>query len=122
MSTSFRYEISGGDGGCYGPIFGPIHAREIAELATDGESYLVLELDDAIFHGDDQIDYFVVSPRHVGVSLRTLRREDCYVAVGRVLPDQIEALGTDGISNTTVEHWAIGVCKRSSPNSRTPRR
>jgi hypothetical protein len=110
MSKPYKYKVSGGDGGCYGPNFGPVNAQEIAEIASDRTSYLLLKLDAPIKHEKDSIDYFVVSPRYVGDSLKKLRRRGCHVGVGRVLPNQEQAVRTAGISEATVEYWAIGVC------------
>ena len=104
------YKISGGDGGSYGPIFGPANAREIAEIDTDGTAYLLLELDDPITHEQGRIDYLVVSPRYVGDSIKKLRRRGVHVGVGRVLPNQARVIREEGVSETTVENWAVGIC------------
>lgn len=110
MAKPNIYKVNGGDGGCYGPNFGPVNAQEIAEVASDGTSYLLLKLEAPIKHEQDVIDYIVVSPRYVGDSLDKLRQRGCHVGVSRVLPNQEKAVRTAGVSEATVEYWAIGVC------------
>ena len=111
MEKPKTYTLAGGDGGCYGPNFGPVLAQELGELKADGTTYLMLKLVTPIHLEKDQIDYIVVSPRYVGDTLRKLRKKGCRVGIGRVLPEQHQAVQLHGISDKTVEYWAIGTCK-----------
>ena len=112
MEDSNTYKLEGGDGGAYGPEFGPVLADEvrIIEAEEGGNSYLMLKLQEPIQYESDQINYFVVSPRYVGDSLKKLRQKGCIVGVGRVLPGQEAAVQEKGVSNETVEYWSIGSC------------
>ncbi len=110
MDNPKTYKLAGGDGGCYGPDFGPVLAKEFQELKADGTTYLMLKLVEPIQHENDQIDFFVVSPRYAGDTLKKLRGKGCHVGIGRVLPEQEQAVQTEGISTKTVEYWAIGMC------------
>ena len=110
------YELSGGDEGAYGPVFGPVLADEIGEVESEGSSYLILHLQTPIQYEGDNIEYLLVSPRYTGDTLEKLRKEGCTVGVGRVLPDKEEEVQQAGVSSSTAEYWSIGTCtpKRSS--------
>ena len=112
MQETNTYELAGGDGGAYGPIFGPVLANEIGEVkAEDGSSiYMLLKLRAPIQFENDKIDYLVVSPRYVGDTLKKLRRKGCTVGVGRVLPGREALVQERGVNTETVEYWSIGSC------------
>jgi hypothetical protein len=112
MKETNTYKLAGGDGGAYGPEFGPVFADEFGEVnAAEGNNqYLLLKLQESILFGSDKINFFVVSPRYVGDTLKKLRRKDCTVGVGRVLPGQESLVREKGVNNETVEYWSIGSC------------
>jgi len=110
MIKTQTYELSGGDGGAYGPIFGPLLADEVSEVDSAGSRYLLLQLHAPIHHKNDQIEYFVVSPRYAGETLKKLRKKGCTVGIGRVLPGKEAELKLNGVTTATVEYWSIGNC------------
>ena len=49
------FQLSGGDGGAYGPLFGPVNAVEYGEIeVTDNRKHLVLKLEEPIREGEMQ--------------------------------------------------------------------
>lgn len=104
------YQLTGGDGGAYGPVFGPVLAEEVREITGEDSNYLMLRLLEPIKYGNDLINYLVVSPRYVGDTLGKLRNAGCTVGVGRVLPGKETSVQTEGVTNLSVEYWSIGSC------------
>lgn len=105
------YELAGGDGGAYGPVFGPIRATEVKLVTSGQQEYLLLRLMSPIQYKRDAIEYLVVSPRHAGDTIDKLRQETCTVGVGRVLPDKENEIEISGVTAANVEYWSIGICK-----------
>lgn len=107
------FQLSGGDGGAYGPLFGPVNAVEYGEIeVADNRKHLVLKLEEPIREGEMQIAYFIVAPRYVGDTIETLKEKGCTVGVSIVYPEKIEEVVGNGMSNQNSKYWAIGECKR----------
>jgi hypothetical protein len=104
------FQLSGGDGGAYGPIFGPVTGAEIE--ATGSRSYLVLQLTEPIKEGDMEIEYLLVAPRYSGDTIETLKERGCTVGVSIVFPEKINDLLQNGSSSKNARYWAIGECRR----------
>jgi len=105
-----RFEIKGGDGGCYGPVFGPLAGVEVCEIQGPADEYLMLHLDEPLVGDDLTTEYLVVSPRYGGQKLKRLRRGGLTVAVFRVLPGK-EDEAKQRVSPENADYWAVGECK-----------
>lgn len=104
------YSLTGGDGAAYGPAFGPIRARAVAELVHEGQPRLVLEPDAPLEVEGAGIAFLVVSPRYAGETLSALRAKECVVGVARVLPGREGALRAGRIPSDALEYLAVGTC------------
>lgn len=107
-----RYELIGGDDGPYGPAFGPIIVFEV-DLVEDGTGkfWQVVQLEQALEHDGQRIEFLTLSPRYAGDSLKKLRESGCTVGIGRVLPARIDDLRKGAVADN-VEYWAVGTSKR----------
>jgi hypothetical protein len=106
------YNISGGDDGAYGPIFGPVKAEEICVIKED---YVLLKLKETIQYKNDKIEYFVVAPRYKGDDINLLRKKGCIVGVARVLPNKVDNIINTKVIKPNIEYWSIGNCKPIKP-------
>src|SRR5687768_2008669 len=106
-----KYLLSGGDGGAYGPVFGPTAAEEMGEIAflPDGR-YLLLKVLDPLTIKKDRVEYLLISPRHQGNTIESLRTEECAVGIGRVLPGKL-VNKAKGLGKDDVEYFAVGQSK-----------
>lgn len=105
------YELSGGDDGAYGPVFGPLHAIEVKLVVSGSQEGLLLRLAAPIRYRNDAIEFFVVSPRYTNDTIAKLWREECTVGIGRVLPGKELDVERNGVTTANVEYWSIGTCK-----------
>ncbi len=106
-----KYKLSGGDGGCYGPLFGPITAEEIGKVIdSNKKEYMALHLDEHIIYNNKKIEYLVITPRYAGDTIEKLKLKGCTVGVAIVLPNMLKNLFSNGMSNENIEYWAIGEC------------
>jgi hypothetical protein len=105
-----RFEIQGGDGGCYGPVFGPVVGSEVCEIQGPSNEYLMVHLDQPLVSDDLTTEYVIVSPRYKRQKLKHLQRKGLTVGVFRVLPGREEDAKREvGLDN--VDYWAVGECK-----------
>ena len=105
-----RFEISGGDGGAYGPAFGPVIAEEIAEIHQPPNEYLLLRLAVPLTLSERTSEYMLISPRYVGDSLKKIRRRHCVVGIFIVhegKQDEVRA----NITRDNVDYSAVGDCR-----------
>lgn len=107
------FELSGGDGGAYGLLFGPIKAIEFADIdVAENKKYLVLKLEKPIVDSETVISYLIVAPRYVGDTIEILKEKGCTVGVSIVYPEKIEEVLASGMNSKNSKYWAIGECKR----------
>ena len=107
------FELSGGDGGAYGPFFGPVKAVEFADIVdAENKKYLVVKLEKPVKDGEMEISYFIVAPRYVGDTIEILKEKGCVVGVSIVYPEKIEEVLVTGMTGQNTKYWAIGDCKR----------
>jgi len=105
-----RYQISGGDGGAYGPEFGPVIGEEVTEINGPKNDYLLLRLLPSMITGSTTTNYMVVSPRYKGDTIKKLRKKRCVVGVFRVLEGKQDEV-RNGVTKENVDYWAVGDCK-----------
>lgn len=107
-----RYELSGGDDGAYGLAFGPVNVFEIGVVEdADGKGWQIVQLENVLEYEGQHIEYFVLSPRHTGDRLGTLREMGCTVGIGRVLPGQIDRVRNGDVADN-VQYLAVGSSRR----------
>ena len=99
------YELAGGDGGSYGPQFGPIRARELGEIPGQDGGHILLALDTPLHIEGAVIEFLAIRPRYVGDTISTIRRKGATVGVWRVLPN-CENSVRGGITQQNSEYWA----------------
>jgi hypothetical protein len=105
-----RFEITGGDGGAYGPEFGPVVGMEVAEIHGPQNDYLLLSLSPPMSIDDRSVECMIVSPRYQGDTLKKLRQKGCTVGVFLVQEGMQDEVKT-GITKDNVTYWAVGGCK-----------
>lgn len=107
------FQLSGGDGGAYGPLFGPVNAVEFGEIEVDDDrKYLLVELEKPINEAEMIISYLIVAPRYAGDTIETLKEKGCTAGVSIVYPQKIEEVLENGMSTQNSKYWAIGECRR----------
>lgn len=107
-----RYEISGGDGGAYGPAFGPITVFEIGIVEdAEGFSWQLVQLETCLEYDGQRIEYFVLSPRYRGDGMRKLQEKGCMVGVSRVLPGRLGDVRGGAVADN-VDYWAVAYSSR----------
>lgn len=102
------YELAGGDGGSYGPIFGPVIADEVGEVGLrEGGRYLLLELRSPLSFEGRPVSHVVITPRYVGDTLDNVRTGETTVGIGLVLLDPVDL--AKALERGDVHHYAVGV-------------
>ena len=105
-----QFEISGGDGGAYGPVFGPVIGKEISEIHGPKNDYLLLELSEPLVAEDMTTNFMVISPRYRGDKIKKIRKKRCTVGVFRVLPGKEDDVKQE-VTKDNVDYWAVGDSK-----------
>ena len=105
------YQLTGGDNGCYGPVFGPVIADEQCEVSSEEGGHLLLALRRPLQVDELTIHLLAVRPRYVGDTLDTIRKSGAIVGVWRVLLEGESSIRS-GITKSNAEYWAIGSCRR----------
>jgi malate/lactate dehydrogenase len=109
--NKIKFKISGGDDGCYGPAFVPVIAEEIGEVMDSASNvFLALHLEEAIMNNGIAINHLIVKPRYTGDTIEKLKTQGATVGIAIVLPNMIENVLSDGMSNKNTEYWAVGDC------------
>ncbi|MBM4258717.1 MAG: hypothetical protein FJ147_22805 [Deltaproteobacteria bacterium] len=105
------FRISCSTGNCFGPVLRPMIAEELGEVSFLPDTrYLLLKLVSPASYQDDPLEYLVVTPRYVGVSIPELRTQRCVVGIGRVLPHVTVDIH-QGLKKEDVDYFAIGDCE-----------
>ena len=104
-----RFTITGGDGGAYGPVIGPLSGTEIREIRNyEGMAYLLVALDTPTDLGGARTEHLLLSQRYRGMTLDAIRERPCTVNILRVLPDAIEALSDTDAFPSSIEFITVG--------------
>lgn len=102
------YELSGGDGGSYGPIFGPVIAAEVGEVGLwEGGRCLLLELRSPLSFEGRSVSHVVITPRYVGETPENMRTGETTVRIGLVLFDPVDP--AKALERGHVHYYAVGV-------------
>lgn len=105
------FEVAGGDGGCYGPRFGPVRAECVAQVPSAEGGHLLLRLSAPILVEGVCIEFLAVRPRYVGDSLEDIAMNGGTVGYWRVFPGKVLKVHA-GLDATNSEYWSIGTCTR----------
>lgn len=107
-----RYELSGGDGAAYGPVFGPVRVESLFETscAETGVRYLIMAPVEPLEFQGTPITQLAISMRYTGEHVDELPDRDAIVAISSVRPEA-EATLRSGIQARNLHGIAVGCCR-----------
>ena len=102
-----RLRLGGGDGGSYGPEFGPVEGFTDGEVRQGSQRYTLILLADPATVDGEAVEAVVVVPRYVGVPMEDVLNQPTTVGIARVKPGRLDAVRAGEVTENTV-YFAVG--------------